>query len=69
MITFAGELLQNDLISDAGHKAAIAVTTLSPANKVAHLVSEADNNVRNSPDTSTSSSLSWRAGMHNLPQH
>ena len=34
----------------AGHKAAIAVTALSPANKVAHLVSEADNNVRNSPD-------------------
>ena len=50
VVNFAGELLQNNLISDAGHQAAIAVTGLSPTNKIAHLVSEAANNVCNSPD-------------------
>ena len=50
VVTFAGELLQTNLISDAGHQAAIAVTGLSPTNKIAHLVSEAANNVCNSPD-------------------
>ena len=50
LVTFAGELLQSNLISDAGHQAAIAVTGLSPTNKIAHLVSEAANNVCNSPD-------------------
>ena len=50
MVKYAGELLQSNLISDAGHQAAIAVTGLPPANKVAHLVSEAANNVSNSPD-------------------
>ena len=50
VVKFAGELLQSDLISDAGHQAAIAVTGLSPGNKVAHLVSEVANNVSNSPD-------------------
>ena len=49
VVEFAAELLQSNLISDAGHQAAIAVTGLSPANKVAHLVSEAANNVSNSP--------------------
>ena len=47
---FAGELLQGNLISYAGHKTAIAVTGLSPDNKIAHLVSEAANSVSNSPD-------------------
>ena len=50
VVKYAGELLQSNLISDAGHQAAIAVTGLPPANKVAHLVSEAANNVSNSPD-------------------
>ena len=50
VVEFAGELLQSSLISNAGHQAAIAVTGLSPNNKVAHLVSEAMNNVSNSPD-------------------
>ena len=50
MVEFAGELLQSNLISNAGHQAAIAVNASPPANKVAHLVSEAMNNVRNSPD-------------------
>ena len=35
---------------NAGHQAAIAVTGLPPANKVAHLVSEAANKVNDSPD-------------------
>ena len=47
---FAGELLQGNLISDAGHQTAIAVTGSSPTNKIAHLVSEAANSVSNSPD-------------------
>ena len=50
VVKFAGELLQSDLISDAGHQAAIAINASPPANKVAHLVSEAANNVSNSPD-------------------
>ena len=50
VVKFAGELLQSNLISDAGHQAAIAVTGLSPTNKIAHLVSEAANNVCNSQD-------------------
>ena len=50
VVDFAGELLQSILISNAGHQAAIAVNALQPANKVAHLVSEAMNNVSNSPD-------------------
>ena len=50
VILFAGELLQSDLISDASHQAAIAVNAISPANKVAHLVSEAANKVSDSPD-------------------
>ena len=50
VVNFAGELLQSNLISDAGHQAAIAVTGLSPTNKIAHLVSEVANNVCNSPD-------------------
>ena len=51
VVKFAGELLQSNLISDAGHQAAIAVTGLSPTNnKIAHLVSEAEKNVCNSPD-------------------
>ena len=50
VVEFAGELLQCNLISNAGHQAAIAVNTSPPANKVAHLVSEAMNNVSNSPD-------------------
>ena len=50
IVEFAGELLQSDLISDAGHQAAIAINALPPANKVAHLVSEAANNVSNSPN-------------------
>ena len=47
---FSGELLQSDIISDAGHQAAIAVHTGLSSNKVVHLVSEAANNVGNSPD-------------------
>ena len=39
VVEFSSELLQNDLISFAGHQAAIAVTGLSPNNKVARLVS------------------------------
>ena len=50
VVEFAGELLQSNLISFASHQAAIAVTGLPPNNKVAHLVSEAMNNVSNSPD-------------------
>ena len=50
VVKYAGELLQSNLISDAGHQAAIAVTGLSPTNKIAHLVSEAANNVCNSPE-------------------
>ena len=50
VVEFAGELLQSNLISDAGHQAAIAINASTPANKVAHLVSEAANNVSNSPD-------------------
>ena len=50
VVEFSSELLQNDLISFAGHQAAIAVNASPPANKVAHLVSEAMNNVSNSPD-------------------
>ena len=50
VVLFAGELLQSDLISDASHQAAIAVNALPPANKVAHLVSEAANKVSDSPD-------------------
>ena len=50
VVKFAGELLQSNLISNAGHQAAIAVNMSPPANKVAHLVSEAMNNVSNSPD-------------------
>ena len=50
VVEFSSELLQNDLIDFAGHQAAIAVNALPPANKVAHLVSEAMNNVSNSPD-------------------
>ena len=50
VVKFSGELLQIDLISNAGHQAAIAVTGVPPNNKVAHLVSEAMNNVSNSPD-------------------
>ena len=58
VVKYAGELLQSNLISDGGHQAAIAVTGLSPTNKIAHLVSEAANNVCNSHQkTSTSSSL------------
>ena len=47
---FAGELLQANLISDASHQTAIAVTGSSPTNKIAHLVSEAANSVSYSPD-------------------
>ena len=50
VVEFAGQLLQSNLISDAGHQAAIAINASPPANKVAHLVSEAANNVSNSPD-------------------
>ena len=50
MVLFAGELFQSGLISDAGHEAAIAVNASPPANKVAHLVSEAKNKVSDSPD-------------------
>ena len=50
VVKFAGELLQSNLITNVGHQAAIAVNASPPANKVAHLVSEAMNNVRNSPD-------------------
>ena len=50
VVIFSGELLQSGLISNAGHQAAIAVTGLPPANKVAHLVSEAANKVNDSPD-------------------
>ena len=50
VVEFAGELLQSNLISNAGHQAAIAVTGSTPNTKVAHLVSEAMNNVSNSPD-------------------
>ena len=50
VVKFAGELLQSNLISDAGHQAAIAINASPPANKVAHLVSEAANNISNSPD-------------------
>ena len=50
VVEFAGELLQSNLINNAGHQAAIAVNASPPANKVAHLVSEAMNNVNNSPD-------------------
>ena len=50
VVKFAGELLQSNLISNAGHQAAIAVNASPPANKVARLVSEAMNNVSNSPD-------------------
>ena len=50
VVEFSGELLQSNLISNAGHQAAIAVTGLPPNNKVAHLVSEAMNNVSSSPD-------------------
>ena len=49
VVKFAGELLQCNLISNAGHQAAIAGAS-PPANKVAQLVSEAMNNVSNSPD-------------------
>ena len=50
VVEFSCELLQSNLISNAGHQATIAVNASSPANKVAHLVSEAMNNVSNSPD-------------------
>ena len=50
VVEFSSELLQNDLISFAGHQAAIAVNASPPANRVAHLVSEAMNSVSNSPD-------------------
>ena len=47
---FANELLQRGLISYAGHQQAIAITGVSPTNKIAHLFSEAANKVSNSPD-------------------
>ena len=47
---YAGELLQGNLISYAGHQTAIAATGSSPTNKIAHLVSEAANSVSNSLD-------------------
>ena len=55
VIEFAGELLRSNLISDAAHQAAIAVTDItesppSTTNKVAHLVSEAANKVSDSPN-------------------
>ena len=50
VVEFAGELLQSNLISNASHQAAIAFNASPPNNKVAHLVSEAMNNVSNSPD-------------------
>ena len=50
VVKFTGELLQSNLINDAGHQAAIAVTGLSPTDKIAHLVSEAAKNFCNSPD-------------------
>ena len=50
VVEFAGELLQSNLISNAGHQAAIAVNASPSANKVARLVSEAMDNVSNSPD-------------------
>ena len=50
VVEFAGELLQNDLITFTSHQAAVAVNALPPAKKIAHLVSEVKTNVRNSPD-------------------
>ena len=38
--TFAGELLQDDLISEAGYSATIAVTGLPPRDKLGNLLSE-----------------------------
>ena len=50
VVKFAGELLQSNLISNVGHQVVIDVNASPPANKVARLVSEAMNNVSNSPD-------------------
>ena len=50
IVEVAGELLQSNLISHASYQAAIANNASPPANKVHHLVSEAANNVSNSPD-------------------
>ena len=50
LIQFSSELFQNDLITDASYRAAIAISASPPANKVAHLVSEAMSKFCNSPD-------------------
>ena len=48
--TFAGELLQDSLISVAGHSAAIAVTGLPPRDKLGNLLSEVMSRVSCSQD-------------------
>ena len=48
--TFAGELLQDSLISEAGHSATIAVTGLPPRDKLGNLLSEVMSRVSCSQD-------------------
>ena len=47
---FADELLQAGLIGDAGHGNAIAVTGISPQNKISNLTSEALMKISTVPD-------------------